>query len=433
MSANNCLQTRTEMNTPSKSIRDAALDWAARGFRVFPITPGDKIPPKGMTFKTEATTDAAKIKAWWAFNPNYNYAIHAGNGVLIVDVDKAKNGFASLLDLDLPDATLTVRTPGGGLHLYFTGPDVGISVDRVAPGIDIRSAGGYVVGPGSYFADPKGEKGYAGPYTIELDTDMAAAPTSLVIAAGTSKAKEVGPALAVDEPGDIEFAKHYLLKDAPIAIEGKGGNNTTYIVAAKLIELGVSASRAADLLADHWNERCSPPWDKADLIQICGNAENYAQNKQGSGSVTLLAEEGGDPADATIEPRKVLTQKAFAIPELDFSAMTSVAPRKWLYGKHFIRGFVSSTVGTGGVGKTALLLAECLAIVTGSPLLGEEPAERAAVAYLQLEDPLDEMYRRIQAIVSHNKIEAWEIAGRFFVASDLRPGYDPIFSRVSAS
>ena len=43
-------------------------------------------------------------------------------------------------------------TPSGGRHLWLTGPpDVVVpnSASRLAPGIDIRGAGGYLVGPGS--------------------------------------------------------------------------------------------------------------------------------------------------------------------------------------------------------------------------------------------------------------------------------------------
>ncbi|MEV6806440.1 bifunctional DNA primase/polymerase [Streptomyces sp. NPDC051132] len=48
--------------------------------------------------------------------------------------------------------TVVVRTPSGGRHLWLTGPPgtvVPNSAGRLAPGIDIRGAGGYLVGPGS--------------------------------------------------------------------------------------------------------------------------------------------------------------------------------------------------------------------------------------------------------------------------------------------
>ncbi|WP_431035072.1 bifunctional DNA primase/polymerase [Streptomyces sp. P6-2-1] len=49
-------------------------------------------------------------------------------------------------------ATVRVATPSGGAHLWFSAPagrTVRNSAGRVAPGIDVRGAGGYVVGPGS--------------------------------------------------------------------------------------------------------------------------------------------------------------------------------------------------------------------------------------------------------------------------------------------
>ncbi|MFE5852511.1 bifunctional DNA primase/polymerase [Streptomyces sp. NPDC056500] len=51
--------------------------------------------------------------------------------------------------------TITVLTPSGGRHLWLTGPsDVVVpnSASRIAPGIDVRGAGGYLVGPGSVTA-----------------------------------------------------------------------------------------------------------------------------------------------------------------------------------------------------------------------------------------------------------------------------------------
>ena len=48
--------------------------------------------------------------------------------------------------------TVVVLTPSGGRHLWLSGPpDVVVpnSASRLAPGIDVRGAGGYLVGPGS--------------------------------------------------------------------------------------------------------------------------------------------------------------------------------------------------------------------------------------------------------------------------------------------
>ena len=58
---------------------------------------------------------------------------------------------ASELGFEVPD-TLAVATPSGGFHLYFKGT-VQSSAGRIAPGIDVRSSGGYVLVPGSVLHD----------------------------------------------------------------------------------------------------------------------------------------------------------------------------------------------------------------------------------------------------------------------------------------
>jgi hypothetical protein len=82
------------------------------------------------------------------------------SGILVLDVD-GKQGEESLIQFEqrgsrhLPD-TYTVRTGGGGQHLYFLWPegaDVRNSQSRIAPGLDIRGRGGYVVAPPSLHAN----------------------------------------------------------------------------------------------------------------------------------------------------------------------------------------------------------------------------------------------------------------------------------------
>jgi hypothetical protein len=93
----------------------------------------------------------------------------------------------------------------------------------------------------------------------------------------------------------------------------------------------------------------------------------------------------------------------------------SIEPRRWIYGNHYLRSFVSVLASAGGIGKTSLQIVEALAIVTGRPLLGEEVKERTNVWIVNLEDPLEEIQRRVIAAMQHYKITPEEVRGRLFV------------------
>ena len=99
------------------------------------------------------------------------------------------------------------------------------------------------------------------------------------------------------------------------------------------------------------------------------------------------------------------------------AAMRAVAPREWVYGRHLIRGYVSCTVSPGGAGKTTLALTEAIALATGRPLLGVDVPEPVNVWHYNLEDPLDELYRRAWAICERFEIEPEELEGRLFLDS----------------
>jgi hypothetical protein len=93
----------------------------------------------------------------------------------------------------------------------------------------------------------------------------------------------------------------------------------------------------------------------------------------------------------------------------------SIEPRRWIYGHHYLRSFVSVLASAGGIGKTSLQIVEALAIVTGRPLLGEEVKERTNVWIVNLEDPLEEIQRRVIAAMQHYGIKPDEVRGRLFV------------------
>lgn len=95
----------------------------------------------------------------------------------------------------------------------------------------------------------------------------------------------------------------------------------------------------------------------------------------------------------------------------------SIPARTFLYGKHYIRKFASVTVAPGGLGKSTLVLAECIAMATGRDILGIKPATMCKVVYFNAEDPLDEIQRRVLAICQHHDIAQEELVGQLFTAS----------------
>jgi AAA domain len=74
----------------------------------------------------------------------------------------------------------------------------------------------------------------------------------------------------------------------------------------------------------------------------------------------------------------------------------TIPPRQFLHAGHYIRGFLSATIGPGGLGKTSLQLVEAVGMVIGRDLLkGIISSRQLNVWYWNLEDPQDETDRRV--------------------------------------
>ncbi|MFJ8828011.1 bifunctional DNA primase/polymerase [Streptomyces sp. NPDC102467] len=199
---------------PSGSALETALACAARGWPVLPLAPGRKTPAancarcqgSGHSPATcecitagrwchgfhAATDDADRIRRWWRSQPRFGVGVACGAaGLLVLDIDAhdtplpqrerllpgiaigehvrldgLRHGFHSLALLAAlrqeedpvhDDATLRVRTPSGGLHVWYrTHPDrtwlcsTGSSPRRaLAWQVDVRAQGGYIVAPGT--------------------------------------------------------------------------------------------------------------------------------------------------------------------------------------------------------------------------------------------------------------------------------------------
>jgi hypothetical protein len=89
-------------------------------------------------------------------------------------------------------------------------------------------------------------------------------------------------------------------------------------------------------------------------------------------------------------------------------------PRGWLLGNIFCRGFVSSLLAGGGVGKTALRYTQLISAALGRSLTGEHVFQRCRVLILCLEDGTEELMRRIQAVLIHHGINQSDLTGWLF-------------------
>ena len=135
------------------ALLQAALDYAARGWSVFPCRPASKEPACKHGFYN-ATSNPATIRRWWLAQPDYNIAVATGlrSRVWMFDVDGA-NGAETLRDLEarhgsIP-STLTSIT-SAGCHLWFRcDAPIQSTAARVGPGLDVRADGGYAMAPPS--------------------------------------------------------------------------------------------------------------------------------------------------------------------------------------------------------------------------------------------------------------------------------------------
>jgi hypothetical protein len=371
---------------------EKALALAAAGHRIFPLKPNSKTPPIIENWREKATTDPVRIRQWWTIVPDANIGL-VPQLALDFDMKDKQEGAASLDFLEmigLPD-TWRVTTPSGGLHMIYSLPPgitVPNSVSRIAKNVDVRGYQGYVAAAGSTIDG----KEYVGG-----QTSVTEAPQWLIELCGRPREKQkLAVAVELDTDQNVKRATDWLVRVAPEAIEGAGGDNTTYQVCARMRDFGVSEEKAFELVDEHWNDtKAIPPWDPEDLRVKVENAYTH-----GTGAI------GGLSAEAEFTPVEIPARKDTSVRKKLFRRKYNEAKDRALQSatnpliKNLLdAGAMSVMYGDSGTGKTFVALDLAYHVAAGVPWNGLKVVQ-GPVIYVAAEAGED-INARIEALDKH--------------------------------
>lgn len=394
-----------------------------KGCKLFPCSPGTKDPATPNGWK-DATDDPAQIAEWLRINPDFNWAVACGaSGLFVFDIDPAGlDWWAKLLERDpkikaAVDAAFQVRTPKGGLHVYFKGEGPS-TASRIAEGIDTRGgfmrdgkmvSGGYVILPGS--------KTRAGPGRVdgaysELPGGTIARLPDFMAAIVPERKKTDTLGLDknpdADQPRNVAWAldliKNYVATGR-VSVEGHGGNNTAFQVAASILDKAVSPGACFDLLWEHWNPHCSPPWDDWELEQIVRNAASYGEDTEGGvkgfqantdAFANFVGQEFEPPMPADRERDKIQFIHTYA---------DNVQDPTWLIPNVLPAAGVGMIYGESGSYKSFLALDMALCLAFGISGQWGAPPVKNDVLFLAGEGPVATAKKRWPAWMEWQQIE----------------------------
>ena len=393
------------------------------GCKVFPCSPGTKDPATPNGWK-DASDDPAKIAEWLRVNPEFNWGVACGpSGLFVFDIDPAGlDWWAKLLERDAQvkqavDAAFQVRTPKGGLHVYFKGEGPS-TASRIAEGIDTRGgivrdgriiSGGYVILPGS--------KTRAGPGRVDGNyTELpggALNPLPSYMSAIVPERKRTDTlGLAknpdADQPRNIAWAldllKNYVASGR-VSIQGKGGNNLGFQVAASILDKAISPGTCFDLMWEHWNPHCQPMWDDWELETIIRNAASYGEDTEGGvkgfqANVDAFASFEGQEFEPPAPEDRARDKIQFIHVYAD-----NVQDPTWLIPQVLPAQGTGMLYGESGSYKSFLALDMSLCLAFGIPGQWNAPPAKNDVLFLAGEGPIATARKRWPAWMEWQSIE----------------------------
>lgn len=396
---------------------------------IFPLARNAKVPPSGSEgLREDSSSDPEQIAKWretYGKDCNWGYCpAKGGETVIDLDVRKEKNGVESLkawmesLGRKLP-RTFTVRTPSGGIHLYYRGA-LPVSKDGFLTGVDVHSPKAHVAVPGS--RTPSGR------YQVEYDEEVAELPAWFIEEFG-KKCKPWKPRPGTPEVVNVRIdpdtpekiaAAVEIIRSWPETFEG-ARNHELYRMACELCKAGVTKEKALELYVEHGVERLHYG-DEGEMNEVESTIESAYRDKAAEFGLT-----SAQNALSMFGPTR------YQMEDWRYIASMQVPERKWLIRDWLLAepGTVLLFSGQGGTGKSLVALTLAYSLATGMDFFGMKPERRAKSVIVSCEDPMPEQARRLQRIeksfgrpVEEGLVKIWCRAGENSVlASVTKEGF----------
>lgn len=363
----------------------AALEYAALGYAVFPCVPGAKHPLTSSGFK-DATNDPAVIEEWWVRHPDANIGLST-DGLLVVDIDGEQNPWPASDErlLDLGKCPIA-RTPGGGFHHFFRQPEGKAyrnTAGRLAPRVDTRATGGYVLLAPSVVGGK--------PYSWQPACELSEPPCQLPLA----------PDWLCEAMDTLEEVRGAPGEDGN-PIPERQRNVTLARLAGAMRRVGMTQGEILAATLQVNADRCKPPLDQAEVERIACSISRYAPDQT---SVAIAEDHYGQ--DFETAPSAVFRDALGLCQE--YKAMNPPVIHGLLR-----EGETMNVIAAPKTGKSWLVLNLALSVAAGKPWL-DFPTEPGRVLLIDNELHPQTLANRIPRVAEAMQLpeEAWK--DNFFV------------------
>lgn len=384
-----------QQEPPGNELLKAALDYAGRGWPVFPCVPNGKAPITENGFK-DAVVDEVQIRRWWKGNPNANIGIATGSasGLVVVDVDvrDGKPGMESLLELAPAGwETLQGVSWSGGYHYFFLHPGHPLGCKNgLLPGLDVKGDGGYIIAPPSRIQNET--------YRWRNDSEIAPLPEAVIHrfrprqAVESTRSDSPPTSLLAADLNRIRSALGYL--DAT-------PYETWVQVGMALYELA-GGSEECFRLWDWWSAAAAN-YDSRQMRSKWASFASDREDKITENTFWHLARDAGWRDAVQAFAPQDLTAQNWPFSTLEDIKRLSLPDRRPIIGP-FLSAATTVVAASRGTGKTLWMTEIAQAVASGEKFCQWQVDEPGKVAFVQLDMPIQAVQNRAGRRLWHSDL-----------------------------